>query len=60
MAVAKARARRAAVVIIAHRRGVLETVDRLLVLEEGRLKLLGPAAEVVARLTGPKTAENVA
>ncbi|HEV8408097.1 MAG TPA: ATP-binding cassette domain-containing protein, partial [Sphingomicrobium sp.] len=59
-AVARAKARSASVIVIAHRRGVLETADRLLVLEEGRLKLLGSAAEVVARLTGPGTAENAA
>lgn len=59
-AVARAKARRAAVVVIAHRRGVLEAADRLLVLEDGKMKLLGPAAEVVARLTAPRTAENAA
>jgi PrtD family type I secretion system ABC transporter len=58
--IAKARARGATVIVIAHRRGVLSTVDRLLVLEEGRPKMLGPAADVVARLTGPKPSENAA
>jgi len=57
---AKARKRGATVIVVAHRRGVLEAADRLLVLDEGRPKMLGPAAEVVARLTGPKTAENAA
>ena len=57
---AKARARGATVIVIAHRRGVLDAADRLLVLDEGRPKMLGPAAEVVARLTGPKSAENAA
>jgi PrtD family type I secretion system ABC transporter len=59
-AIAKARARGATVIVIAHRRGVLSTVDRLLVLEDGRPKMLGPATEVVARLTGPKRSENAA
>ncbi|MGE5564188.1 MAG: type I secretion system permease/ATPase [Bacillota bacterium] len=59
-AIARARARRAAVIVIAHRRGVLESADRLLVLDEGRMKLMGPAAEVVARLSSPATAENAA
>ena len=61
-AIAKARARGATVIVIAHRRGVLSTVDRLLVLEEGRPKLLGPANEVVARLSGPRPrkSENAA
>jgi ATP-binding cassette subfamily C protein len=56
----KARKRGAAVIVIAHRKGVLDTADRLLVLDEGRPKMIGPAAEVVARLTGPKSAENAA
>jgi ATP-binding cassette subfamily C protein len=59
-AIGRARARRAAVIVIAHRRGVLESADRLLVLDEGRMKLVGPAAEVVARLTAPASAENAA
>ena len=59
-AIAKARARGATVIVIAHRRGVLSAVDRLLVLEDGRPKLLGPANEVVARLAGPRKSENAA
>jgi ATP-binding cassette subfamily C protein len=59
-ALVKARARGATVIVIAHRRGVLDAADRLLVLEEGRPRMMGTAAEVVARLTGPKTAENAA
>jgi PrtD family type I secretion system ABC transporter len=60
-ALGAARARGATVIIIAHRRGVLEAADRLLVLEEGRPKMIGPAKEVVARLAAPpKTAENAA
>jgi ATP-binding cassette subfamily C protein len=58
----KARKRGATVIVIAHRRGVLEAADRLLVLDEGRPKMLGPAADVVARLSAPsgKTAETAA
>jgi ATP-binding cassette subfamily C protein len=59
-AIANARARGATVIVVAHRQGVLAAVDRLLVLEDGRPKLMGPAKEVVARLTGPKRAENAA
>jgi ATP-binding cassette subfamily C protein len=55
-----ARKRGACVIVIAHRRGVLETADRLLVLDEGRPKMIGPSADVVARLSAPKTAENAA
>lgn len=54
-----ARARGATVIVIAHRRGVLAGADRLLVLDNGRPKLMGPTKEVVARLMGPK-AENAA
>ena len=56
---AAARARGATVIVIAHRRGVLAGADRLLVLDNGRPKLMGPTNEVVARLMGPK-AENAA
>ena len=59
-AVRAARARNATVIIIAHRRGVLEAADSLLVLDEGRPRMMGPAQEVVARLAGPKTSENAA
>lgn len=37
-------------VVISHRRSVLESVDTLLVLDEGRLRLRGPRREVLARL----------
>ena len=45
--------RHAAVVMVAHRRSVLHLANRLLVLDAGRPKMLGPAAEVTARLGGP-------
>jgi ATP-binding cassette subfamily C protein len=59
-AIADARARRATVIVIAHRRGILDVADRLLVIEQGRPKLFGPASDVFARLTGPSPAENAA
>jgi len=59
-AIAKARSRGATVIVIAHRRGVLSAVDHLLVIEDGKPRMIGPAKEVVARLTGPKSAENAA
>lgn len=59
-AIAASRARGATVIVIAHRRGVLESADRLLVLAEGRLKLFGTARDVVARLTAPQSAEGAA
>ncbi|HKH28368.1 MAG TPA: ATP-binding cassette domain-containing protein, partial [Sphingomicrobium sp.] len=42
--------RGAAIVLIAHRRSILAGAKRLLVLEAGRPKLLGPSNEVAARL----------
>lgn len=53
-----ARARGAAIIIVAHRRSVLETADHLLVLEAGRPTMFGPAKEVVARLQAPKTPQS--
>jgi len=55
-----ARARGAAVMVVAHRKAVLANADRLLVLDAGRTKLLGPAREVVARLTGPQSETGTA
>jgi len=48
-----AKQRGATIVIIAHRRSVLEAADQLLVLEAGRPTMFGPAKEVVARLSAP-------
>ena len=45
--------RRAAVILIAHRRSVLKDATHLLVLEGGRQMLNGPANEVAARLAAP-------
>ena len=47
------------ILLIAHRRSVMQDADRLLVLDGGRPKLLGPAKEVAARLAGGGT-ENAA
>ena len=55
-AIAAARVRGATVIVIAHRRGVLEAADRLLVMESGRPKMIGPARDVVARLANPPQA----
>lgn len=48
-----ARARKATILLIAHRKSVLGVADRLLVLEDGRPKMLGPMSDVVVRLTTP-------
>ncbi len=59
-AVSKARARRATVIIIAHRKTILAAADKLLVLDAGRPKLFGPAREVVARLAAPAAGKETA
>jgi ATP-binding cassette subfamily C protein len=61
-ALARAKARGATVIVIAHRRGVVDASDELLVLEEGRPKMMGPSSAVVRRLAGPQKpkAENAA
>jgi ATP-binding cassette subfamily C protein len=59
----RARARDATVIVIAHRRSVVDAADELLVLEEGRPKIMGPTTAVIRRLAGPekpKAAENAA
>jgi PrtD family type I secretion system ABC transporter len=58
----RARARGATVIVIAHRRSVVDVADELLVLDEGRPKMMGPASSVIRRLAGPHkpTAENAA
>jgi len=45
--------RKAAVILIAHRRSVLKDATHLLVLEGGRQMMTGPANEVAARLAAP-------
>jgi ATP-binding cassette subfamily C protein len=52
-AVDEAMKRGSAVLMIAHRRGVLDRASRLLVLESGRPRMLGAPSEVAARLAAP-------
>lgn len=52
-AVLAAAARGAAVVIVAHRAGVLARVDRLLMLKDGVVQMEGPREEVLAKLREP-------
>jgi len=49
-AILAARARGAAILIVAHRTGVLNIADRLLVLRDGQVEMLGPRAEVMTRM----------
>ena len=45
------KARKAAVMVVAHRMGVLAAVDKILVLRDGRLEAFGSRDEIVARLS---------
>lgn len=49
------KARKAAVLVVAHRMGVLAAVDKILVLRDGRIEAFGTRDEIVARLGGPAT-----
>lgn len=57
-AIASARKRKATVLVIAHRRGIFDGADRLLVLEGGRPKMIGPTGDVVVQLTPDRTANS--
>ena len=48
------------VVVASHRTGVLSVADRVMVVRDGRLDLLGPTQEIVARLTRPRPVPVVA
>jgi ATP-binding cassette subfamily C protein len=45
-----ARARGAAIIVVAHRAGFMSAADKLLVLREGRVEHFGPREQVLARL----------
>jgi PrtD family type I secretion system ABC transporter len=49
-AILAAKARGAAILIVAHRTGILNIADRLLVLRDGQVDMLGPRTEVVAKM----------
>lgn len=49
-ALLRAKERGVTTIVIAHRARVLMTVDRLLLLREGRMEMLGPRDEVMARV----------
>ena len=52
--------RAATVVIVAHRPNLVSGVDRILVLRDGTMEMLGPRAEVFARITRPVPGAAVA
>jgi ATP-binding cassette subfamily C protein len=55
------RLRNATVIVIAHRRSMIEIADELLVIEGGSSKIMGPTSAVVRRLSRPQTkADNAA
>jgi len=51
-ALEKARARGASVIIVAHRAGILVHADRVLVLQDGRIRALGPKEHILAATRG--------
>jgi PrtD family type I secretion system ABC transporter len=53
-AIDAARARGAAVLIVAHRTGILQTVDRLLVLRDGSIEMIGSREEVLGKMSQPR------
>jgi len=46
-----AKARKAAILIVAHRTGILNVADRLMVLREGQVEMIGPKTEVIAKMS---------
>lgn len=52
-ALAGARARGAIVVVVAHRPSAISALNKLLVLDDGRVRAFGPRDEVLARTTQP-------
>lgn len=46
------RARKAGVLVVAHRMGVLSAADKILVLRDGQIEAFGSRDEILARLTG--------
>lgn len=44
------------VIVVTHRAGVLEHVDKIMILREGRIAAYGPRAEVLARIAPPASA----
>ena len=53
-AIANLRVAGTTVIVIAHQPSILQQADFLLVLGDGRMQILGPRDEVIARVTGPE------
>ena len=56
-AILAAKARGAAILIVAHRTGILNIADRLLVLRDGQVEMLGPRTEVIAKMAAAAKAQ---
>ncbi len=41
------------ILVVAHRTGVLQALDKLMVLREGRIELYGPRDEVLKQISPP-------
>ena len=54
-----AKARGAAILVVAHRAGVLGIADRLVVLRDGRVETQGPREEVTRRLAAAQEGANL-
>ena len=54
----RSRDRGATVIVMAHRRSVVDAADELLVLEQGRAALMGPSNAVLRRLAGPQKSKT--
>jgi PrtD family type I secretion system ABC transporter len=50
------RANKVTIIIVAHRVGILQSVDKLLLLRDGRIELFGARTAVLARLSGKPAA----
>jgi PrtD family type I secretion system ABC transporter len=60
VAIADAKARGAAVIVVAHRIGILNDADTLLVLRDGMIDRMGPSEDILAYLSGrPPAAKAV-
>ncbi|WP_375194582.1 type I secretion system permease/ATPase [Sphingobium sp.] len=55
-ALAQAKARGAAIMVTAHRTGLLGPADRILVLDNGRMRMSGPRDQVLGALAKPRPA----
>ncbi len=59
-AILAAKARGATVIIVAHRTGVLQAVDKLLIMRDGAIERIGPRNEVLAAMQQPRPAAGKA